>query len=93
MNCIINIIICSIILPILSFKEIKPKICINCKYFITDYGTDEYGKCSLFPIINNNFDFLVNGIDRKSEVEYSYCCVARGSDSMCGEEGKFYKKI
>ena len=32
-------------LPILSFKEIKPKLCINFKRFIED---NELGKCSLF---------------------------------------------
>ena len=41
----IIIIICSIILPILSLKL---KLCINCKHFMTDHNTGEYGKCSLF---------------------------------------------
>ena len=42
-------IICSIILPILSLKQVKPKLCINCKHFINDNDNGKYGKCSLFP--------------------------------------------
>ena len=40
----IIIIICSIIFPILSLKEIKPKLCINCKYFLTDKKHIKKGK-------------------------------------------------
>lgn len=45
----IFIIMCSIILPIFSLKVTKPKLCINCKYFITDYDNGKYGKYSFFP--------------------------------------------
>jgi hypothetical protein len=34
-------------------------------------------------------NFLVNGI---SNDEYYYCSTARDIYSMCGEEGKYYKK-
>ena len=84
----ITTIICSIILPILSFKE-KPKLCIDCKHFITDGKTGEFGKCSLFSMKNNKSKFLVSGIDTG---EYQYCFVSRDRDYMCGEEGKFYEK-
>jgi len=85
----IIIIICSIILPILSFKEVKPKLCINCKYFITDNKTGKFGKCSLFPQKEGKINVLVNGIN---EEEYRYASIARERNDMCGEEGNMYKK-
>ena len=89
----ILIIFCSIILPIISFKEIRPKLCINCKYFITDNNTGEYGKCSLFPIETFKIhDFLVNGISKDHEKEYFYCSTARSMNDKCGIEGKFHKR-
>ena len=57
MNYII-IIICSLILPIISLQKMKPKLCINCKYFITDNDTNQYGKCSLFPKKQGKIDFF-----------------------------------
>jgi hypothetical protein len=78
-------------LPILSFKEMKPKLCINCKYFITDNKTGKFGKCSLFPKKENDIFNLVNGI-HKDNIEYDYCGVSRDIESMCGREGKMYKK-
>jgi hypothetical protein len=88
MNCFI-LILWSIILPISSLQQVKPKLCINCKYFIPDNGNGEFGKCSLFPNIVKNTDFLVNGVNK---VEYYYCSTARSSNKMCDEEGKYYKK-
>jgi len=78
-------------LPILSLKVMKPKLCVNCKYFITDNGSGKYGKCSLFSRKENEIYRLVNGIYEYNN-ETHYCSVARGSESMCGEEGKMYKK-
>ena len=88
MNYII-IIICSIILPIISLQKIKPKLCINCKYFITDNGNGEFGKCSLFPKKQGKIDFLVNGLNKE---DYIHCSIVREYPDMCGEEGKMYKK-
>jgi len=88
MNYII-IIIFSIILPVISVKKIIPKLCINCKYFITDNRTGLYGKCSLFTQKQGKIDFLVNGIDND---QFHYCSTARALNDMCGEEGKMYKK-
>ena len=79
-------------LPILSFKEMKPKLCINCKYFITDNNTDKFGKCSLFTKKENNIYNLVNGINNKDNIKYNYCAVSRDTEDMCGKEGKMYKK-
>jgi hypothetical protein len=88
MNYII-VIICSLILPIFSLQTVKPKLCINCKYFISDNDTGKLGKCSLFEKKEGDIFFLVNGI--KEEENY-YCSVSRSSNHMCGEEGKYYKK-
>ena len=91
MNSII-VFIYFMVLPIFSFKEIKPKLCINCKYFITDYNKDIFGKCSLFPIKEEAINHLINGIQKEEEKEYYYCSTSRRSDNMCGIEGKMYKK-
>lgn len=85
----IFVIFLSLIFPIVSVKEARQKICINCKYFITDNNNGVYGKCSLFPSEQAKIRFLVNGIN---EENYYYCSTVRSSDNMCGEEGKYYKK-
>jgi len=83
--------LCLLFSPILSFKEIKPKLCINCKYFITDNHKGKYGKCELFrEVISHNYK-LVNGIIDYTD-DYHYCSILRSNDAMCGEEGKMYKK-
>ena len=80
--------------PILSLKEIKPKLCINCKYFIEDNEFGKFGKfnkCSLFSKDNvSDIYSLVHGIEPYNG--YFYCATARSRASMCGEEGKMYKK-
>ena len=77
--------------PILSFKEMKPKLCVNCKYFITDNNTGKFGKCLLFPRKENDIYRLVNGIHEDNN-EYHYCSVSRELEHICGPEGKMYKK-
>jgi len=77
------------LLPFLSVKVTKPKLCINCKHFVTDNKTGEFGKCSLFPRKEGKLNFLVSGVNKD---EYMYCTTARESTDMCGEEGKMYKK-
>ena len=88
-------IICSIIFPIFSLQVIKPKLCITCQYLITDNDTDEFAKCSLFPIIENNDVFLVNGVNVNKPKTYSYyfCATSRASYyDMCGKQGIFHKE-
>ena len=89
----ILLIICYNILSIFSAYEIKPKLCIDCKFFRKEFfKNNKYGKCSLFSIEeeNNNKYLLVDGTKMKSE--YEYCSVARKFKSMCGPEGKLYVK-
>lgn len=88
----IFVIVCSIILPFLAFKEFKTKHCFKCRYFLTDNDTGKFGKCSLFTKKEDNYHFLVNGIKEDKIVEYYYCSTAREVDDMCGSEGKMHKR-
>lgn len=89
MNYII-LIICSVVLPIISLKQIKPNLCINCKYFIPDDNSSKFSKCFLCPTDQGKLNFLVNGIINMED--YYYCSIARNGNAMCGENGKHYKK-
>lgn len=89
----IFIIICSIILPVFSLNEIRPKLCINCKFFKNSFMiNNRYGKCSLFPNTDTerDIDYFVTGIDIKKNNNFYYCSIARKYDNMCGKEGKKY---
>ena len=90
-TCIITI--SSIILSILSAYEIKPKLCIDCKFFrISDFSKNtKFGKCLLFPQTNDDDFVLVNG-HRNNHQEYYYCSTSRKYDNMCGKEGKYYEE-
>jgi len=66
-----------------------PKLCINCKYFIdNNLAGPAYGRCSYYPL--NNTRFLIDG--KNDMIDYRYASVVRGSNSLCGNEGKHYKK-
>ena len=75
--------------PILKHK-IKPKICIECKYYKKDFffTFSEFGKCSLFTS-EEYTRYLVNG--RNKSKPYIYCSISRSYDHMCGEEGNIMK--
>jgi hypothetical protein len=77
---------------------IRPKLCVNCKYFIKGnfFSGNKFGKCSLLPIPTPekiNIDFLVDGFgsleDKKKD--YYFCSTSRKFDDLCGKEGKLYK--
>jgi hypothetical protein len=92
MKTIFNI-ICSII-PVFSFNEITPNLCIHCKFFMNSFMNDnKFGKCSLFQKTEEtvtDFDYFVTGNIKKST--FQYCSIARKYDDMCGKEGKKYIK-
>jgi hypothetical protein len=95
----IVITICSILASILSAYTIKPKFCIDCKFFRKDDLDNKYGTCVLFPKkndehMNDDRYFLVNGIDnrKKQNIEYNFCSTSRHFDTMCGKDGIFYEK-
>ena len=69
-------------------KNKFPKLCINCKYFISvdfrwpDERLDHSrGKCKLFGKTN-----LVSG-----DIKYEYASLARENDKMCGKIGKLFE--
>ena len=89
------------IFPILTFKkEIinilnrnpNSKLCVDCQHFIPDKWDGQYGRCYLFPKIEDNDSFLVNGLRKDIIIEYRYCSTARKYQDMCGEIGKLYKE-
>ena len=76
----------------LSSIIIKPKLCINCKFFTKDFfSSNEFGKCTLYPIQRDNIDFLVVGIKKKKN-DFYYCSTSRKFNDMCGNEGKYFVK-
>ena len=85
-------IIYSIVLSQFLASQIKPKLCIDCKFYKKHFFTDsEFGKCSVFPIGKYDDSFLVNGkIDKN--IQYYYCSTSRKNEDMCGKEGKFCEK-
>jgi hypothetical protein len=84
-------IIITAILSVISIKQTsKPKLCINCKHFISNTGDSKFGKCGLFPINKSGIYYLVNGI--KENMDYDYCKTARSFSNLCGENGELYKK-
>ena len=72
---------CSI-MTVRSLKEITPNRCVNCKFFISLEGRNEYGRCSLFKKQGM-------GIDCGKD-DFLYCLTARSYDNLCGKEGKKY---
>lgn len=83
-----------IILSRISASQIRPKLCIDCKFYNKEnfFTMSEFGKCSLFLKEKDKSYFLVNGNNNYNNIEYHYCATARVSDCMCGEQGKFYEK-
>ena len=85
--------ILSIILSPFAATQIRPKLCIDCKFYTKGFLTsNEFGKCALFPKENDNDYFLVNGVNN-NKTEYHYCSTSRRFERMCGKEGKFYEKV
>jgi len=79
----------------MSVASLKPKICIDCKYFIPSGSNyDEFGKCSLskYEIDKNDERYLVTGIQVPVVVEYRFCTTMRSNEKLCGKEGKNYVK-
>lgn len=69
--------------------SIKPKLCINCKYFVNPpAGINEYARCSLFLV--NSPKFLIDGVHRNQD--YRHCYNAREFDDLCGKNATKFKK-
>jgi hypothetical protein len=74
----------------LLVDSIKPKFCINCKYFVKPSGgtSNEFSKCSLFIVESQKY--LIDGVHRNSD--YKYCSTAREFEGLCGKNATKYKK-
>lgn len=61
-------------LPILSFKEIKPKRCINCKPFVE---REKFKKFSLLikEQINDVVYSLINAFEKMNTEKYNKKCI------------------
>jgi len=84
------------------------KNCINCQFYLLKdnnpfYWNLEtnptYGKCSLFPKIEEDIDkekkrneILVVGEEKMNKLDFTFCTTARSFEDMCGNEGRFYKE-
>ena len=69
--------------------SLKPKFCINCRYYIKhEKENKENGRCLQFP--KDNYNFLVDGVVRADD--YHYCSTARIFDHLCGVNATKYKK-
>jgi hypothetical protein len=95
----IIILICCV-LPIFSFQQcevfsfepLKQKMCANCKYFKKNYfSVNHLGKCSLFPLEKTNH-YLIDVPAIRTDADYTYCSIARGSEYMCGKKGDLFIK-
>ena len=80
------------IMTVRSLKEITPKLCINCKFFISLEKRNEYGRCSLFKKQGMNIDCGKNdcGKDDCEKNDFLFCLTARSYEDLCGKEGKKY---
>ena len=76
---------------VIIIESQKPKFCFNCKYFIPSLSDDiKFGSCQKFPIVHENTDFLVSGVNIESETIYYYCSTARLFNDYCGVIGKYH---
>lgn len=74
---------------ITNSRQLKPKFCINCKYYIpSQQNKANFGKCALFP--SQQADFLVSGTENPEN--YYYCSTARSWQDMCGKNATRYVK-
>lgn len=77
------------ILPTLVRSLNEPKLCVNCVFFKNElFNSNTYGKCTAFPIQNENNDHLIDGRFTKEVTTYYYCSTSRKSSTLCGEEGR-----
>ena len=66
-----------------------PRWCTNCAHFIACPVGEEFGQCSMFPIVKKD-NFVVTGKKKTKQEEYSYCSTARTFSHMCGERGHLF---
>jgi hypothetical protein len=68
-----------------------PKFCVNCVHFTTDKNLgDAYGTCNLFPVKEQDTNFLITGEHKINPVENYFCSSARTFNWLCGERGRLF---
>ena len=73
-----------LIVPIFSFK-----FCIDCKHLITDNKENIFGKCKMFPQIENKINYLT--VSKKMDIRIVQ---PRDNTNICVEKmGKCLKRI
>ena len=74
-----------------SMAPLTPKLCKNCRHFLKPLVTPiEFGKCAMLLQPKDDINYFITG-KRKNKSEHYFCSVARQSDYLCGEEGKYYE--
>ncbi len=71
---------------------VPTNLCINCKYFIPNYFSNEYARCANFLKDQNLSRFLVTGKMKMRAEDFFVCSVARRYDHLCGKEGKMFER-
>lgn len=73
------------------------KYCDECENFIPPderfSGELKFARCKVFPMkFKDDPAYLLSkDLDpRNQPVEYYFCHVARGTEAMCGKEGKYF---
>jgi hypothetical protein len=73
-------------------SRIKPKFCVDCKFFKNSIIGNRHGTCSQFSYIEiTNYNLIDGKIDIPAK-HYYFCSTARQYEHLCGEEGKLYEK-
>ena len=77
-----------------SLKQPTTKFCLNCRHFLDNDDTGiQFGKCSQFPHIIQDNSYLITGSTSiYHDIDYHYASLARSIETMCGKEGKMYKR-
>lgn len=92
-NSFLFIISCFLLSLTNSQKSMNTKFCLNCRYFLDNsYTGIQFGKCAQFPHIIEDNSYLITGTSIYQEIDYHYCSTARNTETMCGKEGKIYKR-
>jgi len=73
-----------------SVFSLSKKLCINCKHFIKPEKSNQIGKCSLFPILN---DMDSDAKYEMSDIHFLDSISSRKIYYMCGEKGRYYEKV
>ena len=84
-----NLLLCLLSLSFYNFIT-GTKLCNNCKHFMDIGSSPIFARCALFPTTYDNAHLVLG--TKSSPLNLHFCSSARDSESLCGEEGKMFKK-